>query len=216
MAMRMSGQPTTPSEAISVGEIVGTMPFAYLRTAVLMSNLKGRGMFSGGYVETSLGAPGFYVGKYRTSSNFAALEWGFWCFLPKRVGGSAESVCLLRPITRETDPVIIKRNSNPFWPDEAANFPKGNVAEPVVIVERPVEITSTPVLQYRFLGWTAKGAQVQFLVSQRPAGNFDAKLENDGAVHLGMLNGSYIALTHDSKNPALARARFVQSASGAR
>jgi hypothetical protein len=94
-AMRSLGDAATPPSPASAGEIVATMPFAYRRTGVLTSDVKGRGLIDLGFHETTTGAPGFFVGRYGTSTQFGSSVLELWCFLPNRVGGGAESLCLL-------------------------------------------------------------------------------------------------------------------------
>lgn len=210
MAMRPDGETIIPSGPVSNGDIVATMPFAYARTAVLMSDIKGRSIWNRGFHEAAVGAPGYYVGRYRTSTPVAAGEWEQWCFFPSRVGGAHESLCLFMGADHQLDPVGIIPNENPFWPDRAAKFPQGNGAgNGVVLHEEPIAIAPGLTLKYRFLGWTPSGAEVAFLVADHPAGSYHVKFEPDGSAHLGLLAGSYVKLMRDSSDPARAISTFV-------
>ena len=119
-----------------------------------------------------------------------------------------ESVCVL--IFGIDRGALAVSNSNPFWVDPSvAKWPRGKPIFPVSIQEQPVTITDTPVLEYRFLGWTSGGAHVAFLVAHREVGQYDVKFEPDGSVHLGLIGGSYIRLVRDHDDPNSAVSIFL-------
>ena len=208
MAMRAEGPATTPSGPIAPGEIAGSMPFSYLRTGVLNSDLKGRGLFGQGFHEVTRGSPGFFVGTYRTETQFGGMNNNLWCFLPARAGNSRESLCIL--MLGLPGASIAVNNSNPYWADPAvAKWPTGQPVDQVEIEEKSVAITDTPVLEYRFLGWTAAGARVAFLVSHRQVGEYTVGREPDGSAHLGLIGASYLRLVPDPDDASRSRATFM-------
>ena len=208
MALRSEGPATTPAGSIAPGDIAGSMPFSYLRTGVLNSNLKGRGMFGQGLHEVTRGSPGFFVGRYRTQTQFSGMNNDLWCFLPAKVGNPHESICIL--MLGVPGASIAVTNGNPYWADPTvARWPTGQTVDQVEIDERAVAITDTPILEYRFLGWTQAGARVAFLVSHRQVGEYAVIREADGSVHLGLIGGSYLRLVPDPADASRSRATFM-------
>ena len=208
MALRSEGPVTTPIGAIAPGDIAGSMPFSYLRTGVLNSNLRGRGLFGQGFHEVTRGSPGFFVGTYRTQTQFSGMNNDLWCFLPSRVGNPRESLCIL--MLGLPGASIAVNNSNPYWADPGvAKWPTGQPVDQVEIEERTVAITDTPILEYRFLGWTPAGAHVAFLVSHRQVGEYTVGREPDGSAHLGLIGGSYLRLVPDPDDASRSRATFM-------
>lgn len=212
-AMIRNGPVTVPEGAVRPGEIAGSMPFAYRRTGVLKKDLTQLALWARGVRAVPAGTPGYYVGTWIFPGfGVPTRDYEIWCFDTGKTGGRAEGLCFILGNQNKTKIGWAIKNNTPFWmnPKIAMN-PESNFGTTVPeIDENGVNINSDNKLQYQFIEWTTKGANVQFLVDGLPVCSKVVEYQPDGSVVLGLLGTSYLQLTRDPSDQTAALSKFVE------
>lgn len=168
-------------------------PVEFVRTGVLMADVRGAGFLALGTLCARAGSPAFWAGRF-SGENFGAFE--MWCIFPNVTEG-LNTLCLIPygvDIRGTALSTVVSPYPSPFAPRSFALQREYNSqTHAPQIEERAVEIAPDLRLEYRFREWDRNEADLELYLGGRDVAETTAKREQDGSATLSF-GGTHLVL----------------------
>jgi hypothetical protein len=163
-------------------EAIISVPFSYIRTGVLRSDVRGS-MFR--QIHGTAGSPAYWAGQFNGP---VSGPYDVWCVFPLSDGrGPPSPYCAARPRQYATATVLNPNNPRFFF---VIRFSYGaTLVSPFDIEERDVEVEPDLRLEYRFREWDRDDLDLTIYSARSLAHVFSVPRNPDGSADLDTLAG---------------------------